>query len=68
MDQNQKYESNCFFSIKAQNNNMSIRVIELSIWPKKDENGKEYPLNFQCPRSPIVAELYGNQWRLIAHF
>ena len=60
MDQNQKYESNCFFSIRAQNNNMSIRVIEFSIWPKKDENGKECPLNFQCPRSPIVAELYGN--------
>jgi hypothetical protein len=56
------------FSFKVKNFNNTSRTIEILIRPQKDQQGNDYPLNFACPKSEIVCEVYGGSTKLAVHF
>lgn len=54
-------------SFKVQNTGSASKLIELTIKPKLDAEGKPSPLNFRCPEAEILCEVYANSSKFVIH-
>lgn len=63
----QQYLSRCLMSFKAQNSGSISKLIELTIKPRLDAEGQPAPLNFRCPESEILCEVYANSSKFVIH-
>jgi hypothetical protein len=65
--QYQQYQSHCLVSFRAENSGNTSRLIALTIEPKLDEFGNPRPLNFRCPESEIICEVFTTTPKYVVH-